>query len=373
MSGHDVFMLAAKRSAVVPRDGALADVDVFTLGAEVLKGLIQSAGIEPRCIDELIVGNALAGGGNPARASALAAGLDQRVAGLTIDRQCVSGADAVLLGKSLIESGQHDLVVVGGVESYSRRPLRYETFHNDGAPKFYDQPRFTPWPERDPSMNTAAANLADKLAISREEQDQWAVASHQKARDAAVALQAEILPVLDAVQKTDAYARNLTLATCNRAKSLDRTVTTANTAVAADAAAFCLLGSEKMAAQMGVNPVRISTAATVGDDPELPGLAPVPAIKKVLSNAGFQSDDLAVAEVMEAYAVQAIACIRNTGIDPEITNIEGGALARGHPIGASGAILMVRLFSLLQNRPRKFGLAVIAAAGGIGTSVIVES
>jgi len=349
------WIIAAKRSAVVPRGGAFARLSIEDLGAPVLRAALAACGVDPGEVDEVIVSNALGAGGNPARRVALAAGLPTRVAGLTIDRQCAGGLDAVLLARALIGSGAARIVVAGGVESFSRRPLRLRTDPDGGAAVPYDQAAFTPWPDRDPGMAQAAEALAQRLGIPRQAQDRWAVDSHARARRAD--FRAEMVEV--AGQTADAFARDLTLPVAARAKGVMGSITAANAAVAADGAAFVVVS----AAPRGRS-LRIAAGATVGADPLQPGLSPLAAIAAVGGAGG-----LAVAEVMEAYAVQAMAVVQAAGIDPVIVNPGGGALARGHPIGASGAILVVRLFHQLQQGR---GLAAIAAAGGIGSALVLE-
>lgn len=357
-------IIAAKRTAVCPRGGAFVRLEIEDLAAPVVRALLAAAGISGDQVDELICANALGAGGNPARLVALAAGLPDRVAGLSIDRQCAGGVDAILLARALVDSGAAEVVIAGGVESYSRRPLRFRTDPNGGVAVEYDQARFTPWPVRDPGMVEAAARLAMDRGISRADQDAWAVASHAKARVGAD----EIVPL--AGQSRDAFTRRLSLQLAARAKVLQGDITAANAAVAADAAAFVLVVSERIAAKLApARGLRIIGGVTLGGDPEQPGVAPIAAIKAVLNRAGITPDQLAVSEIMEAYAVQAMACVVGAGLDPARVNIGGGALSRGHPIGASGAILAVRLFYELQ---AGVGLAAIASAGGIGTALLVQ-
>ncbi|MGL6210989.1 MAG: thiolase family protein [Paracoccaceae bacterium] len=348
------WIIGAKRSAVVPRGGGFAGLSIEDLGAPVLLAALASAGLGVGAVDEVIVSNALGAGGNPARRVALAAGLPERVAGLSIDRQCAGGLDAVLLARALVESGAAKVVIAGGVESYSRRPLRFRT-DPAGQPVPYDQAPFTPWPDRDPDMAVAAEALAQAMGISRRVQDQWAVDSHAKARRAD--LSDEIVSI--AGRGRDAFTRALTGSVAARAKAVVGSITAANAAVASDAAAFVVVSALPVG-----RAVKIVAGATLGADPMQPGLSPLPAIAAVGG-----AKNLTVAEVMEAYAVQAIACIEGAAIDPGIVNLGGGALARGHPIGASGAILAVRLYhQLRQGR----GLAAIAAAGGVGSALLLE-
>lgn len=362
-------ILSARRSAVCPRGGAFAHLRVEDLGAPVLRAALADAGIEPHAVNEVIIANALGAGGNPARRVALAAGLPETVAGLSIDRQCAGGLDAILLARALVDSGAAEVVVAGGVESYSQRPLRAMP-GPDGRPVPYDQASFTPWPERDPKMGAAAAALADRLAISAKAQADWAVQSHARAR--AMADWPEIVTLAGVTR--DAFTRALTPAVAARAPVVAGSVTAATAAVAADAAALVVVVSDRLAAGRGL---ALLGGVTLGGDPTEPGIVPIAAIAKVLQSLNLSPDDLAMAEVMEAYAVQAIACVQGAGLPPAIVNPGGGALARGHPIGASGAILAVRLFHGLAQGPTHgpthgTGLAAIAAAGGLGTALVVS-
>ncbi|CAN1514241.1 PaaJ Acetyl-CoA acetyltransferase [Paracoccaceae bacterium] len=351
-------LIAARRTAVVPRGGAFARLRIEDLAAPVLLACLADAGLSVDQVDEVILSNALGAGGNPARRVALAAGLPDRVAGLSIDRQCAGGLDAILLARALVDSGAADVVIAGGAESYSRRPLRYATDPDGGPPVAYNQAPFTPWPDRDPNMGDAAEALAERLGISRTAQEAWAVASH--AKSARIEHWPEIVALLGVT--ADAFPRALTPALLARAPVIRGSITTATAAVAADAAALCLVVSDRIAAGRGL---LLVGGATVGGDPEMPGLSPVPAIARI-----WRREPLTMAEVSEAYAVQAIAVVQQAGIDPAIVNPGGGGLARGHPVGASGAVLAVRLFhGLKQGR----GLAAIAAAGGVGTALLVEA
>lgn len=360
-------IVAARRTAIVPQGGAFATLSFHALAAPVIHACLSDAGLSAAIVDELIVGNALGAGGNPARLCALAAGLPDTVAGLSIDRQCVSGLDAILLADALITAGRAEVVIAGGVESTSRRPLRLRTFADGRAPVPYDQAAFTPWPDRDPGMAQAAAALSLALGITRDAQDNWAVQSHAKAVAAGPA--PEIVPIAGVTR--DVFTRNLAARTCQRAKVLSGDITVANTAVAADAAAFLVVVSDRIAQGLPGPQARIVGGRTLGGQPLMPGLAPVAATQMALAQAGLTVADIAIAEVMEAYAAQAIACVQGIGLDLAGVNTGGGALARGHPIGASGAINAVRLFHDLQ-AAGGHGLACIAAAGGIGTALLLH-
>lgn len=349
-------IIAARRTAVCPRGGAFARLSLEELAAPVIAAVLADAGMMPAQVDEVICANALGAGGNPARRVALAAGLPDHVAGLTIDRQCAGGLDAIRIAVAMVAAGQARVVLAGGVESYSRRPLRMATDPDGAPPRPYDQAPFTPWPARDPDMAQAAGVLGQTLGISRARQDAWAVQSHAKARGFNAR---EIVPVAGVLR--DSFTRPLTLAQAARAKPIIGTITAANAAVAADAAAFCLVVADDLA---GPGAMQVLASATIGAVPDEPGLSPLPAIRAVWDGAPLHR-----VELMEAYAAQALACMDAAGLDPAITNLNGGALARGHPIGASGAILAVRLFHDLRAGER--GLAAIAAAGGIGAAMLM--
>ncbi len=361
------FLIAARRTAVMPRGGAFRALETHALAAPVIRACLADAGLHPDQVDEVILSNALGAGGNPARLAALAAGLPDRVAGLTIDRQCAGGLDAIRIAAAMVSSGQARVVIAGGAESHSRRPLRLRTDPAGGDPAPYDQPPFTPWPHRDPGMTEAAAAIAHRLGITREAQDHWAIASHARAVAARDRLAHEIIGLPQGAR--DLFTRNLTPRIAARAPTLAGTITTATTAVAADASAFVIVAAPDIA-RHAPRALRILATATLGARPEDPGLAPIPAIAAALAQARLTPEDLERSEVMEAYAAQAIACVEGAQLDPAHVNLHGGALARGHPIGASGAILAVRLFHDLQNAP---GLAAIAAAGGIASALILQA
>ena len=332
-------IVAAKRSAIVPRGGALATLEIEDIAAPVIAALCAHISLP---IDEIICANALGAGGNIARIIALAAGLPH-LAGLTVDRQCAGGLDAILLARALVDSGAARVVIAGGAESYSRRPMR----SRDGVR--YDQARFAPKGWDDPDMADAADALAQEFGISRVAQDAWAVQSHARVRIS----DGEIVPILGVGR--DPFARGLSMPVAARAKVISGSITAANAAVAADGAAFVVVVADDVA-KAGL---QIMAGASRGGDVTRPGIAPLAAIDAV------GREDIEMAEIMEAYAVQAMIC--SQGFDR--VNVGGGALARGHAIGASGAVLAVRLFYELGTGD---GLAAIAAAGGIATAMRVR-
>ena len=371
------YLVAARRTAVAPRGGAFKTVEADELGAAAIMAVMADTGIAAASVDDVIFGNALYGGGNPARLASLRAGLPDHVPALTLDSQCCGGLDAVMLAAERIIGGGADTVIAGGIESFSRAPLRSRRPHRAGeAPQPYDRPPFAPWPERDPDMIAAAAALAASNGISRARQDEFAILSHRKALQSPAGA-AEIVPLAGIAR--DAFPRTLNAAVCARLSPLAGDsafgVTRATVAVEADAAAALLVVSDRMARQLNVRrPVRIVSTARRGGDPAMPGTAPIAAAQGLLAAEGTPPARIAVAEIMEAFAAQAIACIDGIGVALTAVNRGGGALARGHPIGASGAILAVRLWHELQAQPSgALGLAAIAAAGGLGSAMLATA
>ncbi|CAK9886783.1 MAG: putative acetyl-CoA acyltransferase [Candidatus Erwinia impunctatus] len=365
------LIIAARRTAVVPRGGAFSALELHQLAAPVITRLLKRCGIAPAEVDNLIVANALGAGGNPARMLALAAGLPD-VPGISVDSQCAGGLDAVMLASALVNAGLANIVIAGGAESYSRRPLRAHTFADGSAPVFYTRPPFAPEKNDDPDMTEAAAALAERYAIGRQEQDEYAVTSHRKALAAADRLRAEIEAVNGVVM--DSYTRVLTVKLASRAPQLAGSVSVASTAIEADGAAFCIIVSEQVARRLRPDyAVTIADYQSCGGDSRLPGAAPVTAIRKLLARHAEISPRHCVSEIMEAYAAQAMVAISGSDLHPQSVNLGGGALARGHPIGASGAILVCRLFHELIYHNKPYGLCAIAAAGGIGAAMLLTS
>lgn len=374
---EEVYIVAAKRTPVAPRGGKLSTVAVHDLASRVITSLLDQISIDRDAVDYVILGNALYGGGNPARLAALQAGLSESVPANTVDTQCCSGMDAIALGKSLIRAGQCDVVLAGGLESYSRAPRRFARGEHKGVDQEYSRPPFTPWPERDPDMIEAAALLAKSVGLSRSRQEQFAIQSHYKARQGTQKMSPELVDVEGLL--VDQFTRELTATTCARLPIVtgekDFALTSATISVEADGAAVCLLVSTRALEKfrkLTEFSIRIAHSKSLGSNPENPALAPIDVSRAVLSDMGITPEDIDVAEVMEAFASQALVCIDEIGLKPERVNLSGGGLARGHPIGASGAINLVRLFhEMRHNDQAKFGLATIAGAGGLGSAVVL--
>lgn len=376
-------IVAARRTAVCPRGGALSSLQADELAAPVLAQLLADAGVKPDEVDHVLLGNALYGGGNPARLAALRAGLPSSVPALTIDTQCCSGLDAILLGARLIESGAADCVIAGGAESFSRAPIRMARPRSpEEDPVPYERPSFAPPPFADPDLAEAAARLAADRAILRRDQAAFAVTSHEQAMAAASELTKSLVRKGGDWPDQDGFTRRLSLKTALRAPVLVGDETTglsaATIACEADGAALVLLRPADAMDETTAPTTTIRAGVSLGGDPADPALVPIAAAEAVLGTTGVEVDKLAAIEVMEAYAVQAMATMEDLGLDPGRTNCLGGALARGHPIGASGAILAVNLFDRLKaqgtpaERVERHGLALIAAAGGLGTAMLLE-
>lgn len=381
------YLVAARRTAVVPVQGAFKTLSLGELASPVVAALLADAGLQGAAIDQVIIGNALAAGGNPARLVALAAGLPESCPALSLDSQCCSGLDALRVGAAMIASGQAQVVLAGGVESTSRRPLRahrpLRSHHQQqpmpGAPSlaFYERPAFTPWPERDPEMAQAAADLAWAWAIDAEQQADWTLASHAKALAAEARMQPSLVVLAD--QCRDAAMRSLSAALVHRSPELascqGQGLRLANVALQADACALVLMVSAEVLSSLAARDTAVAWQAglALGAAADSPPLALVPAVRRLLANQGVVAAEVAVVELMEAYAVQALANVQALALPLAAVNAWGGALARGHPIGASGAILAVQAFHRLQHQPAGAqALLAIAAAGGLGSAALLH-
>lgn len=384
MADTPALIAAWARSAVAPHGGAFRALAAHEIGAPVLQALLQRAAVDADAVDAVVVGNALGAGGNPARMLALAAGLPQRCAAFSVDTQCCAGLDAVAMGVGLLTSGQAQVVVAGGVEAWSRAPIRqHRPLHPGEAPVPYERPAFSPDPARDPDLLQAAADHAAAQEISRAEQDRYALDSHARAVGQRTALATEIVPV--AGLEHDAYPRTLGATMAARlpvqARSaspsgVDCTVSTLAISPRADGAALVLLMTPAAAHRYGVQAgAGWVGSASIGADPSMPLLAAESAVREVLQRSGVAATAaLDVVELHDAFAVQGLSFCHGLRLSPDAVNRRGGGLARGHPIGASGAIALVRVLADLQQQGRSgaTGLAAVAGAGGIGAATVVR-
>jgi acetyl-CoA C-acetyltransferase len=384
MSSTPAFITTWARSAVVPHGAAFRTLPPHALGAPVLQAVLQRAGLPAHAVDAVVLGNALGAGGNPARMVALAAGLSERCAALSVDTQCCAGLDAIALAAGLLASGQAEVVVAGGVEAWSRAPIRqHRPLHAGDSAVAYERPAFAPDPARDPDLLQAAADYAAQHGITRPMQDQYALHSHTRAVQQQALVAAEIVPISEVAH--DTYPRLLRPSSLARMPIAAQTqdsnlahcaVSTLAISTRADGAAMVLMMSPAACQRWGVQaPVQWLSSASIGVDSAMPLLAAEAATRKALERAGMQSiHEVHAIELHDAFAVQGIAYCRALGIDPERINRLGGGLARGHPIGASGAIALVRVLADLARHatPGAHGLAAVAGAGGVGAACVVQ-
>jgi acetyl-CoA C-acetyltransferase len=375
-------IIAASRTAVCRANGSFKDLRAHQLLAPVLKQLLTECRLSPDAVSDVMIGNAVGGGGNVARLALLEAGLPVSVPGVTVDRQCGSGLDAIVLAARLVAAGGNPLYLAGGVESISTAPLRaYRS--DDGEPAFFARAKFVPDSYGDPDMGVAAENVAAHFEVSRERQDALALRSHQRALAAAAAghFSGEITGLetpTGTVSTDDGPRRGLNAAVLARfpaAFVAGGTVTAGNSCFDADAAAAVVITSLQRARELGVaDGLLILATDTAGVDPELLGIGAAVAAARLLAEQGIPAASVGLVEFNEAFASQTLACLDQLGIDPERANLDGGALALGHAYGASGAVLVTRL--LAQSRRAgnhgTLALALISIAGGMGTAALLR-
>ena len=382
---RQAVIIAALRSPICRAKGQLKHLRATDLLAPVLGSLLESTGVQPAEVDDVIIGNAVGGGGNLARYAALQAGLPVTVPGLTVDRQCGSGLDAIALAARLVAAGGDPLFLAGGVESISTAPARANR-NLDGGLDFYTRATFVPPQFGDPDMGVAAESVAAKFGVTRERQDQYALRSHRRAVAAAAAgkYADEIVPLMgseELVVADDGPKPSLgpsLMARFPAAFVPGGTVTAANSCFDADAASAVVVTSLQRARNIGApDGLLVLGNDTAGVDPELLGIGAAHAAERLLARNGVNPDSLDLIEFNEAFASQTVACLEYLGIDPARANLEGGALALGHGYGASGAVLVTRLLAQARNRyagtgSAALGLAMISIAGGMGTASLLR-
>ncbi|MDM5229281.1 acetyl-CoA C-acetyltransferase [Cytobacillus sp. NJ13] len=393
MAQTEVVIVSAVRTAIGSFNGSLKDVSAPELGAIAIKGALEKAGVTPDQIDEVILGNVLQAGlgQNPARQAALKAGLPESVSAMTINKVCGSGLKAVHLAAQAILAGDAEAVIAGGMENMSQAPYILKNARNGfkmGDQKLIDSMISDGlWCAfNDYHMGVTAENLCSKYELSREEQDEFAAASQEKASKAIEEgkFKDEIVPVEIPQRKgdpiifdTDEYPKKGTtaekLAGLRPAFKKDGSVTAGNASGINDGAAVLLVMSKKKADALGLKSlVTIKGNASAGVDPSIMGIGPVAAVKKALEKASVSMDELELIEANEAFAAQSLAVDRELRFNKEILNVNGGAIALGHPIGASGARILVTLIHEMQKRQAKKGLATLCIGGGQGVATVVE-
>ena len=387
----EVVIVGAARTPVGSFSGALSSVPAHQLGATAIKAALERAGVAAADVDEVILGQILSanGGQNPARQAAMAAGIPQEATAWGLNQLCGSGLRTVAIGMQQIANGDANIIVAGGMESMSLAPhvahLRNGT--KMGSLEFLDTMLRDALTDafQGYHMGVTAENIAQKWQISREEQDAFAVASQNKAEAAKKSgrFKDEICPVVikskkgDVVVDTDEYIRDGAtldgMAKLRPAFNKEGTVTAGNASGINDGAAAIVLMSKAEAEKRGLKPLAtIKAWATAGVDPAIMGTGPIPASKKALQKAGWTVNDLDLVEANEAFAAQAISVNRELGWDTSKVNVNGGAIAIGHPVGASGARVLTTLLYEMQKRDAKKGLATLCIGGGMGIALCVE-
>ncbi|NTW23507.1 MAG: acetyl-CoA C-acetyltransferase [Lentimicrobium sp.] len=390
---REVVIVSAARTPIGSFGGALAGLSAVELGTIAAKEAIKRAGIDPAIIDDVIIGNILSAGlgQNVARQVAVYAGVPETVTAMTINKLCGSGLRAVSMAAQFIMLGDAEVILAGGTESMTNAPYllpkgRYGYRMGDG--KIIDSMIHDGLTEtfNNYHMGVTAENIAKRWNISREEQDEFALKSQLKAEAAQKSgkFRDEIVPVIIPQRKgdpivvdTDEYPRPGTtidkLAKLPPAFDKAGTVTAGNSSGINDGAAMLIVMSKQKADELGLTPlVTIKSYASVALDPTIMGYGPVPASRKALERIGYTVDQLDLVEANEAFASQSIAVARDLALDPEKVNVNGGAIALGHPIGASGARILISLIYEMGRRNAKTGLATLCIGGGMGTSIIVE-
>jgi acetyl-CoA C-acetyltransferase len=390
---REVVIVSAVRTAVGSYGGALKDVPAAQLGGIVIREVLSKAGIDPETVDEVVFGCVLQGGlgQNVARQASIAAGLPVEVPSMTLNKVCGSGLRTVSLAAQIIKAGDADIVVAGGTENMSQSgyiapnvrwgqrmgdsPLQDLMVH-DGLTDIFNNYH----------MGITAENIVEQWGLTREQLDDCAAASQQKAEKAIAdgKFKEEIVPVEIPQRKgdpivfdTDEYPRpGVTaegLSKLRPAFKKDGAVTAANASGINDSAAAVVVMSKEKADALGLEAlVTIKSYASAGVDPAIMGIGPVPASKKALDKIGLTVGDLDLVEANEAFAAQSVAVCHDIGFDPEKTNVNGGAIAIGHPIGASGCRILVTLLYEMKRRGSKYGLATLCIGGGQGTALVVE-
>lgn len=388
-----VVIVAAKRTAIGSFGGVFKDVSAVDLGTTVVKNLLEQTGVKPEQVDEVIFGNVLQAGlgQNVARQVAIHSGIPQEVSSFTVNKVCGSGLKAVQLAAQAIQCGAADIIIAGGTENMSQAPYimpkaRFgarmgdtqliDTMVFDGLTDIFSKQH----------MGITAENIVEKYGFNRQELDELAATSQQRAEAALKSKRFadEIVPVSIPQRKgdpvvvdTDEFPRPGVTAEgigkLRPAFKKDGVVTAANSSGINDGAAAVLVMSEDKAKELGLTPlVTIRGSASAGVDPAIMGTGPIPSTQKALDTAGWKVEDLELIEANEAFAAQALSVIKDLGLDTDIVNPNGGAIALGHPIGASGARILVTLVHEMQKRDVHKGLATLCIGGGQGISMLVE-
>ncbi len=386
----EAVIVSTARTPIAKYRGDFASLSVPQLGAVVLKAVVEKVGFDPQNIDEVIMGNLFGSDwGNPARASVLTAGYPVSVPGITVDRQCSSSVNAVGIAASMIQTGMADVIVACGVESYSQMPhfvKRAETPYPNNLEVLEFKTSVAGVGDNIPMILTAE-NLAEKYGLTREECDAFALSSHYKASNAWAKgyFDEQVVPVTvpqkkgePVVVSMDACVRpNCSMESLSSLRPVMKpggVVTAGNASPQNDGASAVLIMSREKALEHDLKPLAIIREyCSAGCDPAIMGIGPVHSTRKLMQRTGYKIDDFDLVELNEAFAAQSLPCIRELGIRPERVNVEGGAIAIGHPNGASGGMLVARMVYALRRRNLKRGLVTFCCGGGQGFSLIIEN
>ncbi|SHE33467.1 acetyl-CoA C-acetyltransferase [Caldanaerobius fijiensis DSM 17918] len=378
------YIVGGLRSPIGKTNGVLKNLLPHKMAAILLNKLIDKYNINCGAIDKVILANAVGPGGNIARLSLLEAGWSFSIPGVTVDFQCGGGLEAVNLAAHHIVSGQCEMVIAGGVESTSMEPKRQ---YNKNDPRykgegvFYKRAQFSPESIGDPDMLESAENVASNLNISRREMDLWAIESHRRAAEASKQklLKDVIVPLSvngTVISYDESIRAGMSLKLAEKARSVVRkggSITAVNACLTHDGAAVILVASKEALEKYGLKPsAKIIEAVDAGVDPNLSPLGVIAAVQKLIKKTNVKIDDIDAFEVNEAFAVKVLAFIKEFNISPEKVNIWGGALAYGHPYGASGAIILIHLLEILKKLNKRIGVAAIGVAGGQGAAMMIE-
>ncbi|MCX7920624.1 MAG: thiolase family protein [Clostridia bacterium] len=379
-----VYIVGGARTPIGKTGGLLKSFLPEKLAAKVLNEVLNKFSLPPEAVNQVILGNAVGPGGNIARVSLLEAGWPYSIPGITVDFQCGSGLSAVALGAALIQSMQADAVIAGGVESTSMAPRRQFNRRDprfQGEDTFYDRAPFSTPAIGDPEMGEGAENVAKLMNISREDMDLFALASHNKAYKARNEglLRDMIVPLSineKVIDEDESVRANITPRLLSRmppAFSTDGKITAGNACLTHDGAAAVLLCSSTAVDKYNLKPEAVLLdSCSAGNDPNYFPLGPVYAINKLLDKHNLSVQDINAFEINEAFAVKVLACCSKLGVELDKVNILGGALAYGHPYGASGAIILLHLIAALKRINGDKGIASIGVAGGQGVATLVE-
>lgn len=380
---NNVYIVDGCRTPIGKTNGMLSKYLPEKLGAVVLNNLLKRNNIGSKDIDEVILGNAVGPGGNIARLTLLEAGWDQSIPGITIDFQCGSGMKAIIMASYMIKASEADLVIAGGLESTSLEPLRR---YNDKDPRFkgedifYTKAQFSPKHIGDPDMLTGAENTGELFKISRSDMDRWAIISHERAKAARLnnRLKDIIIDLKEYKALTDEGIREkMSMRLLSKVAPLvkeEGNITCGNACLTHDGACGLLLASDQAIEKYGLRPIaKIEAMESIGVDPNYPPIGAEKAVKKLLAKMELSPKQIDAYEVNEAFAVKILAFIQELGISEENINRWGGALAYGHPYGASGAIITLHLAEILKQENKDRGIAAIGVAGGQGATILLKN